>query len=194
MKERPIPFIGPMVRAILDGRQTQTRRVVKLPLKDPLTGGEVAGCEANSLLRQGNRLCPYGQPGDRLWVRETFKLNATLDGIRTTYRADDSEAYLYPPESWDGIPDDNHWRQPIIMPRWASRIILEITAVRVERLNDISDTDAIREGIPDYPDFTGDSPVDDYSALWDSINGPGSWSANPWVWVIEFRVLEGGKA
>jgi hypothetical protein len=76
------------------------------------------------------------------------------------------------------------------MPRWASRITLEIEAVRVERLQDISDHDAICEGIPDYPDFSLDSPVHDYSALWESINGRGSWDRNPWVWVIQFKRYE----
>lgn len=129
--------------------------------------------------------CPYGSPGDRLWVRETWFSSTPKTPSRVRYAADDlirledglfARAVCKPPK----------WRPSIFMPRWASRITLEIVAVRVERLQDISDADAIREGIPDYPDFTGDSPVHDYSALWESINGRGSWISNPFVWVIEF--------
>lgn len=200
-RERPILFSAPMVRAILDGRKTQTRRIVKPPpsgewcplvgdfhetVEDssgdvypgPLVFGAYDDCESAR--------CPYGRPGDRLWVRETWFSSTPKTPSRVRYAADDlirledglfARAVCKPPK----------WRPSIHMPRWASRITLEIVAVRVERLRGISDTDAIREGIPDYPDFTGDSPVHDYSALWESINGKGSWDLNPWVWVIEFK-------
>jgi len=213
MKERPILFSGPMVNAIRDGRKTQTRRKVKpqppfgcsYAANGAMThalcfadgpGGTIASWVPPTPKSADHRLpCPYGQPGDRLWVKETFKLNANLAGIRVTYREGLHECQVEfgsLPDSCQ-IPDDNHWRPSLFMPRWASRILLEIAAVRVEWLQDIRDTDAINEGVPDYPDFVGDSPVEDYRALWESINGPGSWEANPWVWVIEFKVLEGGK-
>jgi len=222
VKERPILFSGPMVNAIRDGRKTQTRRKVKLPIKDPLTGCEIAGCEANSLLRQGDKLCPYGQPGDRLWCKETF-CQFDAYGTPWLYRADEDEdgsvPFLMHGEGGSGGGVANtvieRWKPSIFMPRWASRILLEITAVRIERLQDISEEDAVAEGCNEtHLEHTEDcsdehcalsgGPDDccgylvsaklEYKALWESINGPGSWEANPWVWVIEFRVLEGGKA
>ena len=205
MKERPILFSGPMVRAILEGRKTQTRRIAKD--RDGITvhpNGQV--------LARGGWLpelcCPYGKPGDRLWVKETFQMHTTLAGIRVTYREGNADAWIEPPETWEGIPDDNHWRPSLFMPRWASRITLEIESVRVERLQEISEEDAIAEGIiaprcelcgytfadarfqMDHRLCKAPEPHSAtlaYRELWESINGPGSWDANPWVWVIQFR-------
>jgi hypothetical protein len=187
-RERPILFSGPMVRAILDGRKTQTRRIIK---PQPV-------CE-----REGSyflpKPCPYGRPGDRLWVRETWAPVCTFDPSPETgalYRAD---------PMYDGMEQfDWPWTPSIHMPRWASRITLEITGVRVERLNEISNSDCISEGLePVGPEAVceGDGTKVQvarygdctstarhlFSALWDSINGAGSWAANPWVWVVEFR-------
>lgn len=197
MKERPIPFSAPMVRAILAGIKTQTRRVVK-PQPEAEHGGEpywfVGGYRAwiyrrtTDLLRKGGNVlpCPYGQPGDRLWVREAWKAHTTFDHLpprdipqsHVWYMADDS----YKAES--------RFRQGMFMPRWASRITLEFTAVRVERLQEISVGDAIAEGIPrGGPENPDGIEIREYRQLWERINGHGSWDANPWVWVVEFRRL-----
>lgn len=197
-----------MVRAILDGQKTQTRRVVKpqpeqIPSDFPRWRGEDPSrtwwsCRrAGQMveLRDAHNFCPYGQPADRLWVKETFV--ASVDG-KIIYRASIPYGNL-----------DCHfkpWRPSIFMSRKASRITLEITGVRVERLNNISEADARAEGIESgrasqlcgvtfrdylqrrrdsFEDFT--SPVESYRSLWESINGAGSWAANPWVWVVEFR-------
>jgi len=160
--------------------------------------------------------CPYGQPGDRLWVRES-----SYQYGRHLYREDQSgerEWFFKPDESSsrhfaaDGpkpeAAEDYVWRSvpSIHMPRWASRLLLEITTVRVERVQDISEADAIAEGIEsrdgegfwwrDYELKNGwhaDNPTMSYETLWRSINGPESWAANPWVWVVEFKVIAGGK-
>ena len=191
-KERPILFSGPMVRAILDGRKTQTRRVVKLKCHDGFEVGPNYEGE-HWPVRGGDRMpCPYGKPGDRLWVREThFKYGGGF-----IYRADYGN--LTPISDGIGGP----WKPSIHMPRVASRISLEITGVRVDRLQDISNEDCVAEGItaigkgvrmPDgrYAQAgryeTKASTVRQlYSELWESINGPDSWAANPWVWVVEF--------
>lgn len=204
MKERLILFSAPMIRAILDGRKTQTRRVVKHQFghlnNEPWypTGRVVSdlqtqpgsfmefrhrqqdepgysGSKASTLVA-----CPYGTPGDRLWVRETFH---TVDGERAFYRAD----YNHNPKG-----DKEHgivWTPSIHMPRWASRITLKVTDVRVERLQDISEKDAWAEGCEGFDDDVsgGKSGYCEYAELWESINGKGSWEANPWVWVVEFR-------
>lgn len=204
MAERPMLFSGAMVRAILAGTKTQTRRVVK---PQPPSGHDWAGwCVASThqadegkatwaagfgpYLRDAHRVaCPYGQPGDRLWVRETFQ-RFTDDG-ETIYKAD--------PSGFEAMNElkrneclEARWRPAIHMPRWASRITLEITGVRVERLQDISEADAVAEGcagghgaIPGY-NYAA-TPGEHYHWLWESINGAGSWDANPWVWVVEFR-------
>ena len=213
MKERPILFNAPMVRALLAGTKTQTRRVVKLPVVG--AEGSVSEVVPSLLPNRGDlwdfrRMldnpmavrCPYGQPGDRLWVRETFR------GCRAY------EVQGYPPKDWgnkpiwfeaDGAPPGrpDQWasrsRPSIHMPRWASRITLEITRVRVETLQDIDLADALAEGISDTGALILDSagneqggPIAEYAVLWEQINGPGSWDANPWVWVIEFKRVEGG--
>lgn len=209
-KERPILFSAPMVRAILEGRKTQTRRVVKMPRGWP----EYSHCDPFAMPpavwwwngehdRVGVRQeCPYGQPGDRLWVRETFvdgyefddngffKLDDDGECIeRIWYRATDPDLQWYNGESdW---PTNPPWKPSIHMPRWASRILLEVVRVRVERLQAINEVDAIAEGadpvIGDHQPYRAG-----FMRLWESINGPGSWELNPWVWVIEFREVANG--
>lgn len=188
MTDRPILMSAPMVRAILDGRKTQTRRAVKLDATPtPMHGWDVL-----------NRYrCPYGQPGDRLYVRETWARDDE-DGT-LIYRADVGQGG--DADDWQRSINEGvtryRWRPSIHMPRSASRILLEITGVRVERLQNISETDALAEGIAPAGDWNGfqladtthysGNPVDSYFSLWEHINGPGSVEANPWVWVIEFQ-------
>lgn len=211
MKERPILFSGPMVRAILEGRKTVTRRVVKAnPDKDMgkrcvLQPHELAG-EVNA----GNfRNCRYGQPGDRLWVRESF---ADLRGTGIEHRPDPTgplQRYAFAADSPPGSCSDEarkdfgvKWKPSIHMPRAACRILLEITAVRVERLKDLSYEQALAEGINHADDglfhvedsrHLGADPRESFAGLWESINGDGSWDANPWVWVVEFKRVGGGN-
>jgi len=188
MTERGILFSAAMVRALLDGTKTQTRRVVNVknpdwirrhvhPYKSDNNNGKVVyGWDGNA----GDVLtCPYGQPGDRLWVRETWAPHPDFPETthRGVYRADPECKY-----------DVARWRPSIHMPRWASRILLEITGVRVERLQDISEADAVAEGISQhYAEGRRVSCRVAYAWLWESINGAGSWDANSWVWVVEFR-------
>lgn len=255
IKERPILFSSPMVRAILDGRKTQTRRIIKTQPSD--TAEEVFGWfgeDAPSNLRVAERgvyersksglrfvaKCPYGKTEDRLWVRETW-----VEILHTSPASDEpievtngdrliEHATRNPDGGWyydgrvvcyratsdiefcdgDGFSADSgmadsddipKWKPSIHMPRWASRITLEITGVRVERLQDISEADAIAEGIESRDDLyrfrnyalDGSwciSAIDSYRSLWGSINGPGSWDANPFVWVVEFAKVNGGDA
>ena len=199
-KERPILFSTDMVRAILDGRKTQTRRLFKAK-----NGGVWPNKNDRPGMQQILRNCPYGRPGDRLWVRESFALSVVdPDGLPPE---DDPENYdvIYradpPPAGWtdgDGKKAAIPWKPCIHMPRWASRILLEVVSVRVEKLGAISEADCIAEGcagghgsIPGYAYAA--TPVEHYRALWDSINGTGSWDKNPWVWVVEFRVLKTGE-
>jgi hypothetical protein len=200
-KERPILFSGPMVRAILDGRKTQTRRVIKNQEWYNLKG------EYGDRLRSVDR-CPYGTAGERLWVRETWTPDHApfYPHFLVAYRADAGFDYernergeTYSPEQKAWFP--YRWRPSIHMPRWASRITLEITGVRVERLKSISEADAMAEGIHKYHDLelygcdpkgtpgpmVGGSASEAFFHLWEKINGDGSVNANPWVWVIEFR-------
>jgi hypothetical protein len=190
-----------MVRAIMDGRKTQTRRIVKLGHGGTFRRSETNGYDwtFRGSRRGGTRyhsscwqdlrheqlmdLCPYGHPGDRLWVRETWAPVWTFDPSPETgalYRAD---------PMYDGTEQfDWPWKPSIHMPRWASRITLEITGVRVERLREISDFDAIAEGVSGWvSDPRCETPRDGFRVLWESINGEGSWAANPWVWVVEFE-------
>jgi hypothetical protein len=209
MKERPILFSAPMVRSLLDGGKTQTRRVVKpkhLPFVENLTANFLGG-------KWGERPMPYGEPGDRLWVRETWMPDAPHDGTwastqfygcKTSPLSDIPERFRKAKHciyraSWDG-PSMVGWKPSIHMPRWASRITLEITEVRVERLQDISEADALAEGIvrltegfglPDGSHFHAAAPRQSYLSLWEAINGPGSVEANPWVWAVSFKRLEG---
>lgn len=201
-KERPILFSGAMVRAILDGRKTQTRRVVK---PQPPAAAKAVGtyhypsdrdvfyaCDGGSLIGGWAQPCPYGQPGDRLWVRETWAQPAALDPGPTVYRAD------YPasvPAGFENVPpaDAIAWKPSIHMPRAACRLVLEVTGVRVERLQGITEAEAEAEGAEPIlvPPDGGSCPYyEGFSALWERINGPGAWEANPWVWVVEFRRID----
>ncbi|MFO4446106.1 morphogenetic protein [Klebsiella quasipneumoniae subsp. quasipneumoniae] len=219
MTERGMIFNGDMVRAILDGRKTQTRRPVKFPVHDKNLGCELAGNELAGELSAGNYLnSAFGKPGDRIWVRETFQGPLFDYDLMDSYCKDPTpfekpEFCVY---KADGVPapefydadDELHccWRPSIHMPRWASRILLEITDVRVERLNAISEEDARAEGIIDGGCLNCGEPepcgcvnpepdaTDAFAYLWQSIYGQESWNANPWVWVIEFERVEGGAA
>lgn len=205
MRERPVLFSAPMVRALLDCRKTQTRRVVSprhdwhvdevpdergvfrpWPVFEAYVYAEPETVEVP---------CPYGAPGDRLWVKESIRRVAEPVGeerwCESEYIADGS------PTEADVWLWKNRALPSIHMPRGLSRIALEVTAVRVERLQDISEEDAKAEGIERSSggpwrayDAEGGycySAVDSYRSLWESINGPDSWAANPWVWVVEFR-------
>jgi hypothetical protein len=181
MKERPILFSAPMVRALLDGTKTQTRRAVKYPAPDGKSGWHPTATGWNFLPGGSDRpVCPYGRIGDQLWVREAWAPKA-IDPECTTvaYRATDDEC-------------NGPWKPSIHMPRWASRILLEVTGVRVERLLDISESDAIAEGVEPltHPGAVFRPAASAYSDLWEQINGTGSWAANPWVWVVEFKVVK----
>lgn len=218
-KERPILFSGPMVRALLDGRKTQTRRAVK-PMRSQefLTPELLAAAPSAKMVDgwaglehpKGGPLtairCPYGVPGERLWVRETWGLNHyeyERGPIPKVRPADLEDQYLaYAATEIDSeIRNELRWRPSIHMPRWACRLVLEITDVRVERLHEITEADAISEGADQYASSTKlrrDRPYDaslngiyreGFSELWEAINGAGSWDANPWVWAVSFRVL-----
>jgi hypothetical protein len=255
MKERPILFSAAMVLALLNGTKTQTRRIAPIsdlnikPHSDDLvtwsvrftrpvkgvignhSGGKLSDLQARSIIAA--QFNPFGQPGDRLWVKENWRIGAWRENdgsLAIDYLA--SEPAKTP---WITVPEDaenyhgssifeNYWiqstddciesdlstdddgryhwepgqspcrkRPSIYMPRWASRITLEIIDVRVERLQDISEEDAIAEGVtwfssgavecPGMPE----TPIDAYRALWEKINGPGSWEKNPWVWCISFK-------
>lgn len=242
MKERPILFSGDMVRAILEGRKTQTRRVVKDPLcKDGKQFCvEYADDDPNFLVHVHDPECggycdyacsypcPFGQAGDRLWVRETWNyadpdgeeaLPDDVYGPRAPFTGCQGSRRIYWRAIYRATNPERHfkygealWRPSIHMPRWASRLTLEITAVRVERLQDISTFDAIAEGIncpvdPDKPceqcgsceGYDWDSPIraqcnprSAFYELWDSIHAKKlgqSWEDNPWVWVIEFESI-----
>lgn len=233
MKERPILFNGAMVRAILEGQKTVTRRAVKVQPFDlswsrhdhrfeyvtgrAENGDELDGFHAYTTRHGGewSAKCPYGQPGDRLWVRETFALLGNEDGCCIDWndnlqKGDEkSAARIYKascsqgdyglweiPDKADWKPDtadmlyEGAWRPSIHMPRWACRILLEITAVRAERLQDITPEQCLAEGIeqrfPKVNDqFTPDILRGAFIELWDSTGG--EWRANPWVWVVEFK-------
>lgn len=208
MKERPIPFSAPMVRALLNGSKTQTRRVMKVqPVEPPdvakmyqdraCTKPVVAAMWTDHA-KDGPDfcLCPYGVPGDRLWVREAWR--TTGDGGRCN---DMPPRDLQPHEVWheaDGFPPSEECagklRPGMFMPRWASRITLEVTSVRVERLSDISEADALAEGVETWawgalsPDGQKELlAAEKFELLWCGINGRESWDANPWVWCVEFK-------
>jgi hypothetical protein len=229
-KERPILFSAEMVRAILDGRKRQTRRVVK---PQPVTDGIAWACywdgpdhdecygpsswglsepPTESMLRH----CPYGKPGDRLWVRESFRVvdgSGTEKGILYTATAKDESDFTYLEDTRPSSPPMREGNWPSIhMPRWASRLMLTIESVRVERLQEISHRDCVAEGWPgadelldvrdkdshfagatkgDWINAIGDGDdacIEWYADLWEQINGAGSWEANPFVWVLGFRV------
>ena len=191
MKERPILFSGAMVRALLADTKTQTRRIVK-PQPQMVTNNRTLPWEGDpaALMRlmeiQGKH-CPYGQPGDRLWVRETW-----AHGVQAMAAASDEDGpFVYAADGSTQGRLGERWRPSIHMPRWASRITLEITGVRVERLQDISEADAIAEGVTNSLHLTGGRFArENFAHLWWTINGDGNWEANPWVWVMQFKRLE----
>lgn len=207
--EKPLLCNAEMVRAILDGRKTNTRRPM-----EPQPDGKLevlGGCDDFMLggthgKKSSVWRCPFGKPGDRLWVRECFavvphvndngsKHKAKGDGTGVTWRAD-----------WNGNPSGFKWKPSIHMPRWASRINLEITDVRVERVQEISKEDAIAEGIESQPRRYGKDldwkyygkwlekhnqwsscPINSFESLWNAIYGVNAWDLNPWVWVVAFK-------
>ena len=236
---------GCEVRAIREGRKTQTRRIIKPQPRVVHAIHNDASIETNLLFRKGDQRihCPFGQPGDRLFVKETWaqvhpiqvlegrfslKGMAGIPGpppvdYRVIYRADGEyqrihfqdggpkypyrelcvdgckRDHIHPEEKWNG------WASSAFMPRWASRITLEIISVRVERLNNITEEDAKAEGVDfgfwhpqqgvfseptDEEDEQNSCFRDGFGFLWESIHGPGSWDANPWVWVIEFKEVK----
>lgn len=184
MRERPILFSAPMVRAILAGQKTQTRRIVK-----PQPLGDTAWKNDDQWIVSGHGEagdtglhCPYGQPGDRLWVRETWAY-----GIHALAAKSDADGpFVYAADQTTQGRLCDRWRPSIHMPRAASRITLEITGVRVERLRDISEDDAYAEGVT-HAEWGGMNAREGFRRLWESLNGTGSWEANPWVWVVEFQ-------
>lgn len=231
MKYIPILMNAAMVLAVLEGRKTQTRRIMNpQPHPDFLKRGVVSvtpqwphqngvrwfmadGC--SQLVK-----CPYGQPGSRLWVRETwcgkyddneqqvYNKDGNLDSSCCWYRADGVEVRASDGDGFARLRKDGSeaspWIPSIHMPRWASRLTLEVVAVRVERLKAITREDAKAEGITEhlsefapgvYTEEAKDlwrnrTSVENFSYLWESINGPGSWDADPWVWVVEFKRVE----
>ncbi len=239
MTERGMIFNAEMVRAILDGRKTQTRRIIQSAAKNmQARGHEVISNRAPGDKWYGDYVysmrdrsgvwqdftneqflakCPFGVVGDRIWVREAFRvMGCATDVARLMYKASERNSFT---ESTRTVPvasctkqPSHKWTPSIHMPRWASRITLEITDVRVERLNSISEADAAAEGVGSDIWFAAKGvPEDEWSSLgehgaerashintfatlWESIYGAESWQANPWVWVIEFRRVDGGAA
>lgn len=220
MKERPMIFNAEMARAILDGRKTQTRRIVK---SDCMDIGEKDDGTLWPWREHDNGgdywyPCPFGEVGDRIWVRETCRaveLESGLDVVSYDAGGQDIPIKAHPLDAglWVDLyryrGGEGKTVPSIHMPRWASRITLEITGVRVERLNDISETDAEAEGIDmealfDAQDcydciadhnMTGRPTVTGaFKYLWESIYGEEGWQANPWVWVITFQRVEGDRA
>jgi hypothetical protein len=218
MKAHPILFSAPMVCALLDGRKTQTRRIMK---PQPQAGyayhvvrhDHPEDLEPLKAYKPLSKKCPYGQPGDLLWVRETWAMcHRAIDLAKIYYRACENRSHtefheLIPVEKiGNAQPTWPRWKPSIFMPRWASRITLEIAGVRVERLQDISEADAEAEGCtagllddgfaprPIGGGYMIESPgtwasaAGKYQILWDEINGEGSWDIDPLVWMIEFKV------
>ena len=186
-KERPILFSAPMVRALLKGSKTQTRRAAK-PQSAILTD-EMArslGVQPPATENPAVIPCPYGYPGDRLWVRETWAVQHEYDAAAPSEIGASARWHYAATEDLGGLRK----RPSIFLPRRGSRIWLEITAVRVELLNAISDADAMAEGCSSDGMLHGDCLASVYARLWESINGPGSWAANPWVWVVDFRRVQ----
>ena len=207
MKSRPILFSAPMVRALLAGTKTQTRRVVKVQPHashnpqhaEPRSAGWVWMAHDDRptySFATGDFRCPYGQPGDQLWVRETWAHHVQAQSAER----DEDGPFVYAADGPQALQARlaSKWTPGIHMFRWASRITLEITAVRVERLQDISEADAQAEGI-EYSErfggycigeaqhFNSHDPRESYWSLWETINGPGSVESNPWVWCLSFK-------
>ncbi|MEE2286256.1 hypothetical protein [Klebsiella pneumoniae] len=230
MKERGMIFNGEMVRAILDGRKTQTRRLIKwkqtrfTEIGEREDGSKWPWSEDAEHACDFWHPCPFGAVGDRIWVREAFRVHSRATDVATlVYKASERNSWT---EQTHRVPvavcnkpaTPEKWTPSLHMPRWASRILLEITGVRVERLNAISPEDAESEGLertnftgfgdepglPSYPEPDvyfdplkkqwKEYPPEAFAGLWESIYGEGSWQTNPWVWVIEFKRIEGGAA
>jgi hypothetical protein len=215
MTQRPILFSAEMVQALLDGRKTQTRRKVKLTadghVQAPSKHLRWYPTDPGAL-----QACRYGQPGDTLWVRETWKpvpISAyrCSEGVQQTPNPQDADEAAVYKAGWDRSSGGVPWRPSIHMPRWASRITLRITDVRVERLQNIegqhpSESDAIAEGVRAIHHGDGEyyysafrdephpknwcDPADAFKELWNKINGPGTWDENPWVWVVAFEKVK----
>ena len=205
MTERGMIFNAEMVRAILDGRKTQTRRVMKPQPANDIERGTFPNAEAYGWVsslkhKYGSataHFCPFGAVGDRIWVREAFRvMGCATDVARLMYKASERNSFT---ESTRTVPvasctkqPSQKWTPSIHMPRWASRITLEITDVRVERLQAITLGDICKEigcGLYDFRPVTYGFQV--WEELWQSIYGADSWQANPWVWVIEFKRVDG---
>ena len=216
IREKGLIFNSEMVRAILDGRKTQTRRPIKwkqtrfTEIGEREDGSKWPWSEDAEHACDFWHPCPFGAVGDRIWVREAFRVHSRATDVATlVYKASERNSWT---EQTRRVPvavcnkpaTPEKWTPSLHMPRWASRILLEITGVRVERLNSISQEDAQAEGLeltgwrPTYsdPDSGGEvmTPYDNFAELWSSIYGEESWNANPWVWVIEFKRVEGGAA
>ena len=211
MTERGMIFNAEMVNAILSGRKVQTRRPIKwkqtrfTEIGEREDGSKWPWSEDTENVCDYWHPCPFGAVGDRIWVRETWAEAGASAPDLTLYRANYPE---HVPPQYENVPTVTSicWIPSIFMPRWASRILLEITDVRVDRLNGISEADARAEGmpsagelLPDYPD-TYLTPVGDFATakvafqrLWESIYGKENWQADPWVWVIEFKRIEGNS-
>jgi hypothetical protein len=183
MKERPIIFSGEMVRAILEGRKTQTRRVISKAINADYLGMKDGTYQWLPLDKNGHYIsCPYGKPGDQLWVRETFAVMSDGEKTGVCYRIDGEEQI--------DREQGERWTSPRFMPRWASRIMLVVMDIRAEMVRKISEDDAMQEGLWDGNTSTGpnDWHRQQFHRLWDSINAKRGygWEVNPWVWVIEF--------
>jgi hypothetical protein len=210
--ERPILFSGAMVRAILAGQKTQTRRVVKLRElgPSPTRGYDWCFRDRRGMWNDVNdkllvdKFCPYGKPGDSLWVRETWGAAREFDDVKPTHLDPDRDIFY---QATDEVPGGIRWRPSIHMPRWASRLALDVASVHVERLQEITTEAIIAEGV-DVPDVdysvAGSPPELDsereayalrrWIDLWDGINGAKHpWPSNPFVWVVEFKRTEGNK-
>jgi hypothetical protein len=213
MKEHPILFSSPMVKAIIEGRKTQTRRVIKPQPYGVLGKVRLRGKGVRGFFSDLAEFCPYGAPGDRLWVRETFchkvdQITAKISETEFWYRATNPEVIKVDGDgAWEFRKDGNEsspWKPSIHMPRKASRITLEIIGVRVQRLQEITEEDARAEGVtptigqincerlwsecrPDLPKITAVQQA--FSELWDSINAKRGfgWDSNPWVWCLTFK-------
>jgi len=213
MNERPILFNTASVQGILAGRQTQTRRVIR-PQPEPDPDGKKynkdglwwasAKCQSMIGIKQMSSLCPYGKLGDLLWVKETWRVEQELDNHKPSEFSGWSVNYKDHRIRMLGFGDTDwgRWRSPRFMPKWAARIWFEITGVRVEKVQDISEEDALAEGCrglswyrhPSSGIVTDDGllPSEEFRDLWDSINAKRghSWETNPFVWVIEFKRIK----
>jgi hypothetical protein len=216
IKEQGLLFSTPMMLALVNGTKSMTRRSIKPAPPVWASHVRVVGpdqfcwtdsAEATDHWPEKPMACFYGRPGDLLWARETWRCEIKAGQVVIHYQADNAtraidltvldEHELVQVRRWAG--KKTGWNPSIHMPRWASRVTLEITAVRPERLQEISEEDAIAEGVGgdfgNYTSFQPDIPSfayakNSYRSLWESLAGPGSWNANPWLWVIEFRKIE----